>query len=147
MIELKEISEREFGEIKELFRTVFSAPPWNESWDDEAQLEAYLLDLMRVRTPVDLGLYEDGRLIGISIGNIRHWHSGTEYFIEELCLAPDRQGKGIGREFFRLIESFLRTRGIDQIFLMTQSDVPAYRFYKRLGFNELEGQVMFFKEF
>ena len=152
---IKELDESYFDEIKELFRSVFMAPPWNDDWSDENQLNEYLLDLMRVRTPLVLGLYDeaDGTdensciLVGISIGNIKHWWGGTEYHIEELCIKTDRQGEGLGSQFFDLIEEYLKKRDISQIFLMTEKRVPAYEFYKNRGFEEIEGQVSFFLDF
>ena len=30
-------------------------------------------------TLLSLGLYEDGALIGIALGRVRHWCTGTEY--------------------------------------------------------------------
>lgn len=177
---IKELDETYFDEIKELFRSVFMAPPWNDDWSDENQLNEYLLDLMRVRTPLVLGLYDEAEgtdedsciidnkqadkiqpdkkqldkkyfgnkeLVGISIGNIKHWWGGTEYHIEELCIKTDRQGEGLGSQFFDLIEEYLKKRDISQIFLMTEKRVPAYEFYKNRGFEEIEGQVSFFLDF
>ena len=43
---IKELDETHFDEIKELFRSVFMAPPWNDDWSDENQLNEYLLDLI-----------------------------------------------------------------------------------------------------
>ena len=147
MTELRELSEQNFDEIKELFRSVFSAPPWNEDWSDDARLSDYLFDLIKVRTPVDLGLYEDGRLVGISVGCIKHWCSGTEYYLEELFIRTDAQGRGLGTEFIRLIEQYLKARDIGVIFLTTQRTHPAYSFYKKLGFNDLDGFVALVKGF
>ena len=101
---------------------------------------------MTVRTPLILGLYDGGELVGISIGCIKHWCRGTEYHIEELCIRTDMQGKGYGTEFFRLIEDLLKERGYRQIYLQTQRNMPAYEFYKKLGFTEIPEWVSFFKE-
>ena len=147
MIELKELTKEEYPEVKELFRSVFMSPPWNDDWSDGQQLDDYLKDLMQVRIPVDLGLYEDGRLVGISIGCIKHWCLGTEYFIDEFCISSDCQGRGLGKRFLELIEEYLISRDIHQIFLMTQKSMPACGFYKHFGFKEVEGLTSFFKEF
>ena len=144
---VRELDRSNNDEIKRLFREVFSAPPWNEDWSDERQLDDYLLDLTEVRNPLLFGLFEGEELIGISIGRIKHWCGGTEYFIEELCIRPDMQGKGYGRAFFSLIESDLKARGLDTIFLMTEKDKPAYGFYKKIGFEELPGLTSFCKRF
>ena len=146
VIELRELRPEEFPAVKELFRSAFSGPPWNDDWNDDAQLEEYLKDLTEVRGQVDLGLYEDGRLIGISIGELRHWFGGTEYKIEEFCISPERQGSGLGGRFMELIEEYLKHRGVDQIFLMTQRNMPACGFYKHSGFKEAEGLISLTKD-
>ena len=147
MAELVELSIKDIDVIKALFKSVFTSPPWNEDWSDDEQLDDYLRDIMEVRTPLILGLAEGGSVIGISVGNIKHWCGGTEYFIEELCIRTDLQGNGYGNKFLSLIEAYLKERGLDQIYLNTQNNVPAYEFYKKHGFTELEDHVSFFKEF
>ena len=144
MIEIKELTMDNFEEIKALFRSVFMSPPWNDDWSDDNQLTNYLLDLMGVRTPLDLGLYENDELVGISLGSIKHWWGGTEYFIEELCIKTEMQGRGLGKEFVKGITALLPSKGVTQIFLMTERTVPAYSFYEGLGFKELSDHVSFF---
>ena len=143
---IRELSIADLEKIKKLFVSVFSSPPWEEDWSDEEQLDEYLKDLIEVRNSLIYGLYEDD-LVGISIGKIKHWCGGTEYFIEEMCIRNDHQGKGYGKEFFSLIEDKLKDRGLNQIYLTTDRDKPAYRFYKKLGFRELPELTSFFKEF
>ena len=147
MAELVELDESSFEDIKTLFRSVFTQPPWNDDWSDEEQLDQYLLDLMGTRLPLVLGLVEDGELIGVSLGNIRHWYEGTEYLIDELCIKTEMQGRGYGSLFLSLIEEHLRERGLHTIYLTTDRNVPAYEFYRSRGFIELPDDVAFFKTF
>jgi aminoglycoside 6'-N-acetyltransferase I len=147
MPELIELSIKDFDVIKELFRSVFTAPPWNDDWSDEDQLDNYLKDLMMVRTPLILGLKEGDVLAGVSVGNIKHWCRGTEYFIEELFVRTDMQGRGYGTLFMKSIESYLKEHGINQIFLHTERSKPSYDFYRKLGFTDLTELASFFKEF
>lgn len=145
---LKEIDVISYAvEKMSLFKEVFSAPPWNEDWSDDDQLDNYLKDLTEVRNPLLYGLYEGNDLVGVSIGRIKHWCEGTEYFIEELCIRMDRQKKGYGKEFFSLIEKDLKEKGLDTIFLMTDRDKPAYEFYKKNGFKEIPELTSFIKLF
>ncbi len=146
-VRLEKLTARDMDAVRALFLSVFTAPPWNDDWSDEEQLDHYLRDLTEVRTPLVLGLYEGDELAGVSIGHIRHWCRGTEYFIEEFCVSPHRQGKGLGGTFLSLIEEYLKERGLHQIFLMTERHVPAYDFYRKHGFEELKEHVSFFKEF
>ena len=147
MATLTELGAQDFEDIKALFTSVFTQPPWNDDWSDEAQLDLYLQDLMGARVPLALGLIEGDELIGISLGSIKHWCEGTEYFIEELCIRGDRQGQGYGSEFLSLIETHLVGRGVHTIFLMTERDVPAYAFYQSRGFTELPKNAAFYKTF
>lgn len=147
MTTLRQLDASDFDHIKMLFRTVFTAPPWNEDWSDEDQLNEYLRDLMGQRTPLSLGLFENGTLIGLSLGYIKHWYSATEYVIDELCIDPDFQRKGYGTQFVSRIEEFLGNREIHTIFLTTERNVPAYQFYRKLGFTELPEYVGLYREF
>lgn len=144
---IRELDVSDFGDIKKLFREVFSSPPWNEDWSDETQLDEYLKDLTEVRSPLLFGLIEDQALIGISLGRIKHWNGGTEYCVEELCIRADFQGRGYGRKFFSLIEDKLKERDVHTIFLMTDRDMPAYGFYRRIGFTELPELTALYREF
>ena len=47
--------------------------------------------------------------------------------------------------FIREIEKAIKELGLKQIFLLTDSNVPAYEFYKKNGFVECETNVAFAK--
>ena len=84
--------------------------------------------------------------MGVSMGRIKHWYTGTEYCIDELCIAHGKQGKGLGTLFVREIEKACRALGLTHIFLLTENDVPAYGFYQTQGFYELKTNVAFAKK-
>ena len=85
-------------------------------------------------------------LIGVSMGHIKHWYSGTEYCIDELCIQTEKQGNGIGTFFLKEIEKGIKEIGLVQIFLQTEKNVPAYDFYQKNGFYELKEHVSFGKQ-
>jgi aminoglycoside 6'-N-acetyltransferase I len=142
---IRELDVSYFENIKALFRSVFSAPPWNEEWSDD-QLDSYIRELIEVRQPILYGLFDNDELIGMSISKVKHWCGGTAYFIEEFCIRGDKQGRGCGRKFFSLIEEKIKDKGLDTIFLMTERTQPAYEFYKHIGFTELPDLTSFVKE-
>ncbi len=146
LYELKRIGTGETEEIKELFLRVFTAEPWKDDWSDREQLNAYIHDLTGQSNSLTFGLYEGEKLIGVSMGNIKHWFTGTEYYIDELCIRPDRQGQSLGTLFLKEIEKAILEMGLTQIFLQTESTVPAYYFYRKNGFNELKEHVSFAKK-
>ena len=145
MYHFKRIGMNEKEMIKELFTSVFTIEPWNDDWSNQEQLDLYLSDLVGQSNSLTYGLFEAGELIGVSMGRIRHWYSGTEYYIDELCVRTDKQGNGIGTYFVNEIEKAIKEIGLVQIFLQTESSVPAYGFYQKNGFLELKEHVTFVK--
>ena len=144
-MELKQLSIDDKETIKALFSRVFTNAPWYDDWSDAEQLDAYIVDLIGNRNSLTLGFFDDGTLVGLSMGFIKHWFRGTEYVIDELCVLTECQGRGVGSAFIEAIEQFILARGISHIFLQTDVDMPAYGFYQKRGFTELKGHVSFAK--
>ena len=146
MYELRRIGLNERDIITKLFKDVFTNEPWNDDWSDEDQLDMYINDLIGQSHSLTYGLYDEDELIGLSMGYIKHWFRGTEYYIDELCIKTDRQGAGVGSYFIKEIEKAIVKIGIKKIFLQTDTYAPAYEFYKKRGFIEEMGHVSFSKE-
>lgn len=141
----RQIGTPEFLQIKELFISVFTRDPWNDDWSDERQLDLYLMDLIAQSNSLTYGLYDEEQLIGLSMGRIKHWYSGTEYCIDEFCIRTDRQQKGIGTYFLAEIQNHIQELGLTHIYLQTENNVPAYDFYRKNDFYELKSSVSFAK--
>lgn len=144
-MEIKKLNTDQLEEIKDLFRDIFMNEPWNDDWSNDEQLTNYILDLSANRNSLPLGLYENNTLIGLSLGNIIHWCTGTEYYISEFCIKRDLQGKGYGNFFMSEIEKYAKDTGVHHIFLQTERTVPAYRFYTEKGFSDLTDHVSLVK--
>ena len=144
-MELRKLTVADREIITELFRDVFTNEPWNDDWSDEDQLYAYITDLTGQSYSLTFGFFDGDQLVALSMGYIKHWYSGTEYIINELCVDRKRQGQGIGSSFLKAIEEYLSENGISQIFLLTDRNVPAYQFYLKNGFQEQAGNVAFAK--
>ena len=144
-MEIKELDISNIEDIKTLFFDIFTNEPWYDDWSDPKQLNAYITDLIGNRNSLSLGLYREDELIGLSLGSIIHWCTGTEYYIFEFCVKRDKQGQGTGTEFLRQVELLAKAKGATHIFLQTERTVPAYRFYMKNGFEELKEHVSLFK--
>lgn len=142
----KQLDNSDAADIEELFVNVFTKEPWNDDWSNKNQLQLYIQDLIGQNNSLTFGLYEGTELVGISLGHIRHWYSGTEYYIDELCISTAKQGKGIGTLFIDKIEKACKKFGLTHIFLLTENNVPAFEFYKKRSFYELKNNVAFAKK-
>lgn len=147
MLKLKELNIENMDEIKSLFIEVFTNEPWNDDWSDPIQFHKYIMDLIGNSNSLTLGLFENDKLIGLSMGSIMHWYIGTEYYIFELCIKTEKQGKGIGTIFLKKIEEYTKRIQVTHIFLQTERTAPAYKFYLKNGFAELEDHISLFKNF
>lgn len=143
---LKELSIENKRLITIFFKNVFMQEPWNDDWSNEQQLNKYIMDLIGNPNSMTLGFFDnDSKMAGLAMGCIRHWYEGTEYHIDELCVAANMQGQGIGTEFMKQIEDYVRTKGVCRIFLQTDRDMPAFQFYKKRGFEEMPNHISFVK--
>jgi aminoglycoside 6'-N-acetyltransferase I len=138
------LDETYLPQMAELYKNAFNGEPWNDDWSDPVQLNEYIKEISGGYNALNYGLVIDGRLAAMSLGMIRHWWEGTNYNIEEFCVAPDLQGQGTGSRFLRLIENDIREKGLAGIFLQTDNDKPSYRFYMKNGFKELNSHVSFY---
>ncbi len=139
-----ELSPEKIADVKRVMLEIFTREPWNDTWTDR-QLEQYLRELMGNANSLAFGLYDGETLIGISLGRVIHWYEGTEYWIDELGLIPERQRQGYGAGFLARIEDCLLKREIAYIVLLTEKSVPAYHFYLKNGFLDKPEQAFFVK--
>ena len=147
MEEFVVLDHKYFPEMLRLFKSAFYGEPWNDDWSDEEQLAEYLKEKSGGYHAINYGMLIEGKLVAISLGQITHWWEGTNYVLDELCVSPDLQGTGIGSRFMELIEEDLKKRDVKGIFLQTDSDKPAYRFYQKNGFKDISKHVSLFKGF
>ena len=143
---LKRIEITEKETVKQLFLSVFTAEPWCDDWSDKNQLDMYITDLMGQINSLSYGLYNGEMLVGISLGRIKHWYTGTEYCIDEFCIKRELQGQGNGTYFIKEIEKAIKDEGLVQIYLQTDNDTPAFDFYRKNGFILLDTTVSLAKE-
>jgi ribosomal protein S18 acetylase RimI-like enzyme len=68
------------------------------------------------------------------------WSESLDAYLEELYVAPDRRGEGLGRALLEAALELSRSRGAGYIYLGTSvDDVAARALYEKLGFTNREG--------
>ena len=136
-MDIREINLDHIAAIKKLMIDIFSKEPWNDTWTDD-QLHLYVSELIENKNSLSFGLFENNHMIGMALGHIKHWYEGTEYWIDEFGVLPEKQRQGAGSEFLKGIKDLLTKRGIGEIVLLTERTAPAYQFYRKSGFQEKE---------
>lgn len=141
-MEIREIGMAEIGAIKAVIDAAFSQPPWNDDWSDDENFTQYIIDVIGNGNSLCFGLFLRGELIGVSLGRVKHWFHGAEYEIDDICIHPDHQGRGIGSRWIAMVESALRERGIAKVCLITRRDAPAFDYYRKNGYDEVAHDVV-----
>ena len=79
-------------------------------------------------------LQEHGLSIGYAVISV----AADEAHILNICIAPERQGRGHGRRLLRMLVKLARDLGAARIFLEVRpSNPPAIALYHDEGFNEI----------
>jgi aminoglycoside 6'-N-acetyltransferase I len=125
----------------ELYINVFKSEPWNETWTYQAAKER-LTDL--IQTPKFLGftLYENGDLIGFIAGNSKKTYTGLTFYLAELCINNQIQGKGYGSKLLSCLEDELKKIHIQSLYLLTANEGLAMAFYKKNDYTINENRIV-----
>ncbi|WP_208586803.1 GNAT family N-acetyltransferase [Gracilibacillus suaedae] len=125
----------------DLYINVFNNEPWNETWTVEDAKER-LVDL--VKTPKFLGflLYEKDDLIGFIAGNSKQSDKGLTFYVAELCIHNQVQGKGYGSRLLQYLENELKERDIQSLYLLTAKGGSAEAFYIKNNYVENKERVV-----
>ncbi len=138
---LRELGLRDEAEIFAVVRTAFAVAPWNDDWHSAEEFHAYSLDILGNRNSLGLGLWEGEALVALALGRLKHWFDGVEYCIDDFCVRPDCQGQGAGSALLGQIREYACREGFKQVSLFTNRTAPAYAFYQKNGFAEVQNRV------
>jgi ribosomal-protein-alanine N-acetyltransferase len=79
-------------------------------------------------------MHEHGLLIGYGMISL----AANEAHILNICVTPERQGRGLGRHLFRALLKLIRNARCERIFLEVRpSNTHAIALYHSEGFNEI----------
>lgn len=124
-------------ECIDLYQDVFSKEPWFEK-SERAEVERYFLNFMDCNKFVGYVVKSADTIVAVSIGFLKPWIKGEEYYIDQFYVAYDLQGKGIGKFFIEKIKQHLIEINVHAIILVTERGFPSYEFYKKNGFSQID---------
>lgn len=129
-----------------LFSTVFSSPPWNETWTVESS-HRRLADC--AATPNFLGVLaeDENGVAGFAVGYLQHYMDERHYFLLELCVDTKRQRQGIGGTLTAALNSRLEATGVNRAYTLTARDTPAQKFYEKAGFYVSPKMILMARRF
>lgn len=97
-----------------------------------------------VHTPRFLGFlfYSDKNLTGFIAGNSKKSYEGLTFYLAELCVNNEIQGKGYGSKLLQSLEGELQKRDIQSLYLLTANGGLAEAFYRKNHYVVSENRVV-----
>ncbi|ESA36363.1 gnat family acetyltransferase [Leptolyngbya sp. Heron Island J] len=131
---LQPIQSGHLRECSNLFVSVFSNPPWNETWKQEVALRR-LKDCYNTPGSYGIVAIAENKIFGFAIGYAEAWHTDKHFYLKEMCVQSTNQRSGIGTQIMDVLHQDLASKGISMIYLLTMRDSPAAAFYEKCGFS------------
>lgn len=122
------------------FIDTYNAEPWNDAWAPETAAQ-YLAEFRAMPRAIALVALLGERVVGAAYFHARTWQDGSEIYIDEFFVFPQAQRRGVGRALVAAIRAVAAEVGAADLTLLTDRDVPAFDFYRGLGFREGRTQV------
>jgi len=132
-VSFRNIEKKDLEGCAELYADVFPSAPWSEPWTAQAAIES-LVHFYESKGFVGVLAEADG-VFGFALGNIEPFHTKDLFYLREMCIARKSQFQGIGGQVYKALESELHERKVEQVYLATDRDIPAARFYLSNGFK------------
>ena len=126
----------------DLFIETFTKEPWNDVYESRQQIVNLFNNYFNTNYFIGYVAKLDDKIVALSLGMKKPWIEGLEYYIDQLCVVYEMQGKGIGSWFINKIEESIKTQGMNGILLNTERGYPAVEFYKKNGFEILNEMLV-----
>ncbi len=142
MAELRKLDETAVKECAEIYIGAYGEAPWNEKYRME-DVEKYIRAFLDSDAKCAYVLAEGEHILGVALGVVIPCIGSCYFRLEDICIDPEYQGMGYGRELLGFMEDALGETGCDSILLGTQRGYPSHRFYMENGFREIESVLLF----
>lgn len=89
--------------------------------------------------------YDNKDLVGFLIGYIKEYDDLRSYFLEEIVISKNYQGKGYGSSLIKELEDRLVDKDVSLIELISVNDDKHHKFYRNLSFGQSTNLIMMSK--
>lgn len=142
MTELRKLDETAVRECAEIYICAYGEAPWDEKYRVE-DVEKYIMAFLDSDAKCAYVLAAGDHILGVALGVIIPCIGSCYFRLEDICIDPEHQRMGYGRELIGLMINALREKGCDSILLGTQKGYPSHRFYIENGFREIDSVLLF----
>ena len=142
-LKVKILSKEDIAACVEIYIDAYSKEPWNEKYD-YTSVHKYIEKYLKLNSFLGFVLMKNDEIIGEIFGLVMPTAFSDYYRIEDFCINPKYQNKGVGSKFIELVKEQLKYKALDSIILNTNRKFPSFLFYKKNGFVDLEESATLF---
>lgn len=142
---IREMKKTDIPCCADILMSVYNNELWQCRWEKDTA-EGYLTDFFEHKKFVGYVAEEDSGVIGALFAHEKIWWNNSEVFVEEMFVAPEKQGKGIGTAMLLEVEKYVKEKWLAGITLTTNKYATAPKFYGKNGFYECEHVMFMAKE-
>lgn len=110
-----------------------------DNWTDEIAY-ARLHQIWSIENSFNL-IAEDNGVVGFVVGWIKTFYDIKTYHLEEIVVAHDLQGRGLGTALMKELENRLKNQGVSMITLDAVNDEMHEHFYGKLNYKNVSNFV------
>lgn len=140
---IRELREEDLESCSELYSQVFSGPPWSENWSKEKANER-LIHFYKSEGFIGL-IAEKEYVKGFVLGNAEPFLDRNWFYLREMCISKLSQRQGIGTGLIKQLSVTLVDKKVSKIYLATDRNIPAAKFYEKNGFSQEENMGFYCK--
>lgn len=128
-----------------LYVEVFNSEPWNEEWSfNTARTRLFEI----INTPGFVGfVFKQDELLGFLAGYCKQGQKSKSFYLEEICVRPDKQRQGIGTKLLNKLMDTLIYIEVNRVYLLTNKDGQAETFYTKHGYQRNQQMIFMRKQF
>ena len=134
---LRQARYADLSDLTDLLRLLFTLEA-DFDWDDTKQRQGLALMLNNSQGCI-LVAEKDGLVVGMCTGQvmISTAEGGPAVLVEDMVVAGEHRGHGIGRALLEAMGVWARERGATRLQLLAdRNNAPALTFYQRVGWQE-----------
>ena len=128
---------KRYGEI---YAAAFSGEPWHDPWKEEDAV-IHIKEIIESAQSYGLEYVIDGEIAGFIMGTSMMFFYGRTFEINDLCVDPAYQHRGIAKQLMDKCLSDIKEQGMVGVHLITAAEGALPKFYEQYGFKK-ERRVM-----
>lgn len=134
-MEIRKITNaEELNKVLDLFLSVMTKNPYNETWNENTA-KGELLEIYNNGKDFCFIASEGAKDIGFIFSRLQPWEDGDHLIIEYVVVDPSSRKKGVGTALFRKTEKIARNKGVKNLHLISHRQAMAKDFWEKQGFK------------